>query len=171
MEECLKKVFDKKTKKAMKTEYDNSITYAKHFILAKKNNKDILSKNLIKTFKKRLKSSTLKKKLSRSEEEYRSTFCNPTCKDTLFEAGNPSQLSEPMIKSLKKQAQYYQFKYRKEDGLRERKQIFGTDKEVLKNGFYKGLDAKTIKKLRKRGAISGCYKDNFSAMRLLNPLI
>ena len=169
--ECMKKVFDKKTKKAMKAEYDDAIAYAKAFILSKKNNKDIVSKNLIKTFKKKLKGSTLKKKMIRSEEEYRRTFCNPTCNGTLFEAGPPSKLPESVIKALKKEAKHHEYTYRKEDGLTLRKEIFGKEKDVLKNGFYKGLDAKTIKKLRKRGAVSGCYKDNFSAIRLLIPLI
>jgi hypothetical protein len=40
--------------------------------------------------------------------------------------------------------------------LAERKKIFGTQTQVLENGFYKGLNKQTVKKLRTKGAVSGC---------------
>jgi hypothetical protein len=42
--------------------------------------------------------------------------------------------------------------------LTQRKKTFGKKKSVLKNGFYHGLSAKTIKRLKKEGAISGCVQ-------------
>ena len=92
------------------------------------------------------------------KEEYRKFFCNPGCKNTVFEAGPSNKLTSAFTKSLKKKESNltnYQ--------LSRRKELFGKNKNVLEDSFYKGLDAKTRKKLKKHGAISGCmsiYKNN-----------
>jgi hypothetical protein len=37
-----------------------------------------------------------------------------------------------------------------------RKQMFGKKNSVLKDGFYEKLNSKTVKQLKKKGALSGC---------------
>ena len=39
-----------------------------------------------------------------------------------------------------------------------RKNMFCNKTSALKDGFYEGLKPKTLKKLKKEGAISGCIK-------------
>ena len=40
---------------------------------------------------------------------------------------------------------------------KRRKDIFKNKTSVLKDNFYEGLKPKTLKKLKKEGAISGCF--------------
>jgi hypothetical protein len=95
---------------------------------------------------------------SEKKEEYRKFFCNPGCKNTVFEAGPPGKLANSFKKALKKEKTNltnYQ--------LSRRKELFGKNTNVLEDSFYKKLDTKTRKKLKKHGAISGCmsiYKNN-----------
>ena len=89
---------------------------------------------------------TLDKFRKEKREEYRKFFCNPGCKNTVFEV---------RTKTMKRPLTSYE--------MLRRKEIFGKNKDVLEDSFYKGLDAKTRKKLKLRGAISGCmsmYKNN-----------
>ena len=44
--------------------------------------------------------------------------------------------------------------------LSMRKNIVGTKNNVITNEFYNGLSKKDSNHLRKRGALSGCYKSN-----------
>ena len=93
------------------------------------------------------------------KEEYRKFFCNPGCKHTVFESGPANKLSNSFTKSLKKNKKSNLTNYQ----LERRKELFGKNKNILEDSFYKGLDAKTRKKLKKHGAISGCmsiYKNN-----------
>ena len=66
-------------------------------------------------------------------------YCNPTCKNTFFQ--KKSNITNKSRLSM-------------------RKNIVGTKNNVITNGFYNGLSKKDIDRLRKRGALSGCYKDN-----------
>ena len=65
--------------------------------------------------------------------------CNPTCKNTLFQ--KKSNITNKSILSM-------------------RKNIVGTKNNVITNEFYNGLSKKDSNHLRKRGALSGCYKSN-----------
>ena len=40
--------------------------------------------------------------------------------------------------------------------IKLRESLFKGEKTIIKNGFYKKLKAKNIKKIKKNGAISGC---------------
>jgi hypothetical protein len=94
------------------------------------------------------------------KEEYRKFFCNPGCKHTVFESGPANKLSNSFKKSLKKKNKASNLSNYQ---LSRRKELFGKNKNILEDNFYKGLDAKTRKKLKKHGAISGCmsiYKNN-----------
>lgn len=86
---------------------------------------------------------TLAKFRKEKKEEYRKYFCNPGCKNTVF-----------FSNKLTKKTNLTKYHL-------SRNQI--KNKNVLEDSFYKGLDSKTRKKLKKHGAISGCmsiYKNN-----------
>lgn len=171
MEECLKKVYNKKTQKAIETQYHTGVKTMKTYIETNKNNKSPVVKGTVTLFRKILKRMTLKRRIQKGKEDYHQTFCNPTCKATLFEAGDPDRLSPALIKSIKKELKVIDTKFNLEFWLKGRKDLFGKDKNVLKDGFYKGIDEKIVKKLRNRGAISGCYQDNATGLRLVTPLL
>jgi hypothetical protein len=80
-------------------------------------------------------------------------YCNKGCKKTILEDGEPDILPKSLLK---------QFKGDKDilDNLRKtRKELFGKKKSVLKESFYEGIKSKTMKKLKKEGAISGCVRN------------
>ena len=77
--------------------------------------------------------------------------CNPSCKDTIYQAG--SQFPKSLEAEIKKQ----------EHGdiildiiKKTRKRMFGNKKDVLVNDFYKNLPKEKVDKVKKEGAISGC---------------
>ena len=85
--------------------------------------------------------TTLKSKdqfMKEKREEYRKYFCNPGCKNTFYEA-QPKRPLNRFQRAI-------------------RKDIFGNNKNVLEDDFYKGLNRQTRKKLKNHGAISGCMK-------------
>jgi hypothetical protein len=109
--------------------------------------------NSVKKSYKRMKSIKYKNKLRKDERErYLKEFCNPGCKNTMFESGEPNYLSEKYLKELGQNSLINIHK-------QQRKAIFGKDKNVLVDNFYKNINSKTVKKLKKRGALSGCMKD------------
>lgn len=107
-----------------------------------KNTKEIKLK--IKEMKDKINSEKFKEE---SMEMCKNAFCNPGCKGTIFQNNKfPKELinkfskhkdGEMVIKLLKKM----------------RKNLFEGKKTILKNGFYEALP---IKKLKKKGAVSGC---------------
>ena len=77
--------------------------------------------------------------------------CNPSCKDTMYQAG--SQFPKSLEAELKKE----------QHGdiildivKKTRKRMFGNKKDVLVNDFYKNLPKEKVDKIKKEGAISGC---------------
>ena len=78
-------------------------------------------------------------------------YCNPGCKDTIWEDGEPDTLPVGLRKQLR-------HKVLIDFNIRKRKDMFGTRKSVLKDGFYEGFSATTVKKMKREGAISGCKK-------------
>lgn len=104
-----------------------------------------LIKNIIKSTSN---SKTLDKKLL---EGCVTGYCNPSCKDTIFQAG--SQFPKSVESQLKKE---------KHGDIvldiikKTRKNIFGNKKNVLVNDFYKDLPKDKVDKIQKQGAISGC---------------
>ena len=102
----------------------------------------------------------LSEMVSNKREDYRKTFCNPGCKDTIFEDGPSNKLSSSFRKELKKEAKYEGRSDWTKIALRRRKNVFNRNKTVLDRNFHKNIDAKTRKKLTDAGAISGCYLHN-----------
>ena len=78
-------------------------------------------------------------------------YCNQGCKNTIFEDGDANHISDSLRKSLitNNMANFI---------IDRRKKMFGTKKSVLKDGFYQGLSARSVKKLKKEGSISGCLE-------------
>jgi hypothetical protein len=162
MSDCVKKLFNKEREKKFDQEFQERQTKMKQYIQANPNTPNATY------FKKTLKNMNRKKSKKKRIEDYRKTMCNPTCKNTLFEAGDPDKLPASFLKELKKiskskDALDYQL------GLR--KEIFGKKKNVLKDGFYEKLDKETVTNLKKKGATSGCYRGGLSAYDLIRPLL
>jgi hypothetical protein len=78
-------------------------------------------------------------------------YCNPTCEGTLFQDGKkfPKNIE---IDSKNEKVRKIVLKFSKD----MRKKIFGNKTTVLKNGFYKKLNSKTVKNMKEKGALSGC---------------
>jgi len=170
MDPCIQKIFNKKLEKKVEEDFIKSKKVMRLAI------KSMPNTPLARYFKTRLK-RTLKQEKESKKKIYKEILCNPTCKDTLFEAGDPNKLTPSFIKKMLKEPKMeivlpdkLRIKYR----IEERQKLFEknkTNKTVLEDGFYKGLDKKTRKKLRSRGAISGCYEDNLQNMNLMNPVL
>ena len=79
------------------------------------------------------------------------SYCNPTCKETIFQNGKefPKNVK---IKNKNKKVKMLTEKIIKET----RKKMFGNKTSVLKNGFYQKLNSKNVKYLKQKGALSGC---------------
>lgn len=108
-----------------------------------------LMKNITKKLKKnKTISKTMDKKIL---EDCVKVHCNPSCKDTIYQAGSqfPKSL-EAEIK--KKQSGDIILKILK----KTRKRMFGNKKDVLVNDFHKNLPKEKVDKIKKAGAISGC---------------
>ena len=137
-------------------------TYCPKFILRQKQLTEKLTKNLTrklkgdKGFTKLMKnitksmgnSKTLDKKLL---EGCVTGYCNPSCKNTIFQAG--SKIPKSLEAQIKKE---------KHGDIildiikKTRKNIFGNKKNVLSDNFYKDLPKDKVEKIQKQGAISGC---------------
>jgi len=170
MSDCVKKLFNKQREKNFEKEFEERLKKMKDYIQANPNTPNA------KYFKKTLKKMNLKKMKKKRIDDYRKTMCNPTCKNTLFESGDPDKLSPSFIKELKKISKTKSItksmtKDAEEYQLSLRKEIFGKKNNVLKNGFYEKLDAETVTNLKKKGATSGCYRGGLSAYDLIRPLL
>jgi hypothetical protein len=137
--ECKKDYCEPYAEGVLKT-IKNAVDITKH---TKKGQK--LSKRFKKDYNK-----TKKKLINSCEIE----SCNPGCKGTLFEKGNPNVLpkSLKLLKGLKSSTK----KMVKKMVLQTRKKLFGKKKDILKDNFYEKLSVKNVNKTKKKGAISGC---------------
>lgn len=81
-------------------------------------------------------------------------FCNPTCKDTVFEDKDGTNKIPPYFLSKNKKIQKNMIKLFN----KTRKRLFGKKKSILKDDFYEGLPEKRINEAKKKGAISGCVE-------------
>jgi len=78
-------------------------------------------------------------------------LCNVGCKGTIVEDGKPNAISDALSKRFQYDKSTVNFL------KQQRKEIFGKKTSVLEDDFYEGLDPKCVKKLKKEGAISGCF--------------
>lgn len=76
-------------------------------------------------------------------------YCNPTCKDTMFQSGHhlPSRLEKELRQTSDATANVVK---------QMRHEIFGKRTNVLRKGFYERLREKDIDLARANGAQSGC---------------
>jgi len=79
------------------------------------------------------------------------TSCNPTCKNTSF--GPELKLS----KKLRSTKRYRVGEKWRRKFEKTRRRLFGTQKNILDNGFYKKMPKAMKDNLRAQGAISGCH--------------
>ncbi len=98
----------------------------------------------------------IEKKEKQIKEECKLAYCNPTCKNTIFENGNSNKLPNGYEKMLKKKMKGTKGNKLIETMKLIRKSMFKEDKSIVKNGFYKKLKSNNVKKLKKNGALSGC---------------
>jgi hypothetical protein len=120
-----------------------ALMIAKGFGLPKKAKHDMLKK--------------LRSKESRAKtrKECIKGYCNPGCKDTLFQAGKevPPSVYAKAAKGVKDSKQ---LSFLKSMLNSSRKRMFGNKSDVLKNSFYNKLPAKNVTRAKKQGALSGC---------------
>lgn len=98
---------------------------------------------------KSMRSSKTRKKM---QEQCKKAHCNPTCKDTLYQAGKalPADIFKSYNGPPKGKAVFTSLM------TRIRKDMFGKSNNVLKNGFYQKIPAKNVTRARGQGALSGC---------------
>jgi hypothetical protein len=109
-----------------------------------------LPKNAINTMIKGMRS---KKQRATLKKQCIQAYCNPGCKNNLFQNGKTMP-----------RAVYTTFKGKNPKARAffknlinsTRKSIFGNKTSVLKNSFYKKLSAKNVTRAKKQGALSGC---------------
>jgi len=106
-----------------------------------------MPKNEINTMLKQLQT---KKALQKAKKECMKGYCNPDCKNTIFQAGKeiPSGAYHGIAAKAKAPLK------RMLEPLRKR--IFGNKTNVLKNSFYNRLPATNVTRAKKQGALSGC---------------
>jgi hypothetical protein len=76
-------------------------------------------------------------------------YCNPTCKDTMFQSGRhlPTRLDKELRNSSPATAKVVK---------QMRREMFGKKTNVLRDGFYERLPDKDVNNVRAKGAQSGC---------------
>lgn len=114
-----------------------------------------LAKKFYNNFTKKIKKDNTKPAMKKKEKELMElctkSFCNPECKETIFDEST-TELPKYITKKYKGNAVFLKmFKDLKKD-------LFKGKKTILKDGFYEGLKPGEIKKLKSEGAISGCAK-------------
>ena len=90
--------------------------------------------------------------------ECKMSYCNKTCKNTLFEAGRNKYPPLPKEVTSNKELKVLLTKLQKQT----KKEIFGDKDDVLKDGFYEKLSPQKVKRLKQNGATSGCVKMLFT---------
>jgi|LakMenEpi03Aug12_release.lakeMendotaPanAssembly.Ray.scaffolds.fasta_scaffold1026730_1 hypothetical protein len=83
------------------------------------------------------------------------TYCNKDCKDTFFEKGKklPTAVLNP---SFSKGSTAKGRKWYRNFVSDSRKEVFGRKINVLKDSFYEKLPKKSVDRMKKQGALSGC---------------
>jgi hypothetical protein len=147
----------KQMKNTMKMNLTNRIKK-----LEKKKNKskeeiDILAayklnyKEFMKIYKKQESKQELKKDEQTMLESCAKTFCNPDCKETLFDESTKHLPKDVLVKYKENNIMLNVFRKLKKD-------IFEGKKKILTDSFYNGMSRKTVKNIKQKGAISGCAK-------------
>lgn len=147
------KVFSDNTSKDMKKRLDK-LMKIKNRTKEEDAKLDLAKKfynNLTKNIKKENTKTSMKKKEKELMDLCTKSFCNPECKETIFDEST-TELPKHLMKQFKDSPESLKiFKDMKKD-------LFKGKKTILKDGFYEGLKSNTMKKLKSEGAISGCDK-------------
>jgi hypothetical protein len=80
-------------------------------------------------------------------------YCNPECKNTVFQSGKNAP--EALYTSFQEKTKLNKTMAKSAVNTL-RKKVFGKRTNVLKNSFYNRLTAKNVTRARKQGALSGC---------------
>ena len=137
----MKKKLDKQMKQKNRTkEEEDKLDLAKKFY-----------NSFIKNIKKENTTKSIKKKEKELMKLCTKSFCNPECKETIFDEST-TELPKHLIKQFKDSPESLKI------FTNIKKELFQGKKTILKDGFYEGLKSKTVKKLKSEGAISGCAK-------------
>lgn len=127
-----------------------------------------ISKNITKKFTPKQKATFIKSQKTINDDVFKQkcmdSYCNPDCKNTVFEAGSkiPNSVFIKLKSDLKSNPSINKkdipkmFKFSKKFANEMRKTIFKNKKNVIKNNFYENLKPSDVKELKKKGAISGC---------------
>jgi ribosomal protein L31E len=91
----------------------------------------------------------IKKRESENLSSCMNMFCNPGCKNTVFEAG--TELSKSVQKKWIRNQAWLDYLNK------TRKELFGNKENVLVNDFYEKMKLEYVKKYKKQVAISGCF--------------
>ena len=114
-------------------------------MVRKKFNRRLMTIN--KANKRKLIKPLSNKTLKRVKQLCAKTYCNPECKETLFQ-DDEVKYNDELNKTYKKQ------KYLKNMLIQDRKKLFLNRKTILEDNFYYNL--KNKKQLKQKGALSGC---------------
>lgn len=82
--------------------------------------------------------------INESIEKCKTKYCNKNCIETIFEDGDPNELSLSFIKKNKDNKESLNM------ALYLRKDIFRKKKSVLNNNFYNKITMNNIEKLKKK---------------------
>jgi hypothetical protein len=130
--------------------FEKKLLKKKDITLEEKKSSDKFTKSIKKIIKQYENPNNKKKKINIMKNNCEISYCNKGCIGTIFEKGNSNKLSKELIKK------YDGNKVILNPLLERRKQIFKKKKNVLKDNFYKELKNSNVKKIIKKGAISGC---------------
>jgi len=128
-----------KKKNKSKEEIDNLEVYKLNY------------KEFIKMYKKEQSKTKLKYDEKTMMESCAKTFCNPDCKETVFDESTKHLPKDLLVKYKDNNIMLNVFRKLKKD-------IFKGKKNILTDSFYNDLSRKTVKNIKKKGAISGCTK-------------
>jgi len=140
IKKCENTFCEEYTKKVVKTTMDMINSFA-----SKRKNLDNETKLKIKNMKKHLNS---KKSMNEVKKICKVTFCNPSCKGTIYQNNEfPKELENKYSKNK-------DGKFMIESLKKSRNLLFKGKKTILEDDFY--IKLKNKEKLKKEGAISGC---------------
>jgi hypothetical protein len=141
-------------KKSSKFESKDTVKKREIFVKDMIKFSDFTAKKFFTKMKNDLKHGVIRKK---SLKYCKSSFCNFDCKGTIFEDGDGKKLPSSMIETINLRTKGKTRKLLIDFITGTRKELFKNKKTILKDHFYEKL--KSVPKLKKEGAISGCVKE------------
>ena len=112
-----------------------------------------LARNIKNKVKRKMFIKDVKNNYATRDEEFtrqcEKIYCNPTCKDTMFQSGRniPSRLEKELRQTSDATADLVK---------QMRREMFDKKTNVLRDGFYMRLPEKDIENAKANGAQSGC---------------